>query len=260
MQKKMGIEWLHAGRIACGHRDHCAVDLHPSAGAGRGSVQANLVYCQSNLRAIGQLIQMYAAENHGCVPPCEDQNTVTTTLATCSRSEPERQKVPQRSLPGAARYTCAFGRLPDHDLQIFRDVDTPSEMWLDHACAYVANIRAMGAFNLWDPLTNNTGWKLRQLSTLRRTSNVMIVWCGPCNIESNGTNDGCYHNYPNALDNYGMYGGHGFTYPTPASRLFSRPGIRIRSRFGLPIGVGGSPSSMITGSVTPSYLKVANAD
>ena len=88
----------------------------------------------------------------------------------------------------------------------------------------------------------------------------MIVWCGPCKIESNGTNDGCYHNYPNALDNYQMYGGHGFTYPTPATTTFQPSWYSNPISLGLPIGVGGSPSSMITGSVTPSYLKVANAD
>ena len=100
---------------------------------GRARAQANLVYCQSNLRAIGQLIQMYAAENHGCVPPCEDQNTYDhfgDLLTLQSQSGKKFRSVPYPGQPaGAERW------LPDHDLQIFRDVDTPSEMWWDHACA-----------------------------------------------------------------------------------------------------------------------------
>ena len=39
---------------------------------GKARQQANLVYCQSHLRTIGQLLQMYTAENKGITPPVTD--------------------------------------------------------------------------------------------------------------------------------------------------------------------------------------------
>src|SRR5262245_8594889 len=122
--------------------------LLPALGRARG--QANLVYCQSNLRAIGQLIQMYAAENKGLVPPCADQNTFNHfgDFLTLQSQSPRKY----RSGPYAGQPAGAEKWLPERDSKIFRDVDTPSESWWDHACAYIGNIRAMGAYNLWDPL------------------------------------------------------------------------------------------------------------
>jgi prepilin-type N-terminal cleavage/methylation domain-containing protein/prepilin-type processing-associated H-X9-DG protein len=231
--------------------------LLPALGRARG--QANLVYCQSNLRAIGQLIQMYAAENDGFTPPVQDQNTYDHfgDLLTLQSQSPKRY----RSAPYAGQPAGAERWLPEHDSVIFRDVDTPSEMWWDHACAYVGNIRAMGAYNLYDPITkDNSGWKLRKLATLKRTSNVMMVWCGPCKIGPDTINYGCYHNYPNALDNYQMYNGHGFCFPNPVQATFQPSWYANPISLGLPVGIGGSPSSMVPGSVTPSYLKAANAD
>ncbi len=226
---------------------------------GRARAQANLVYCASNLRAIGQLIQMYASENRGLVPPVTDNNNYNHFGDFLTLQSMTQKRF--RTAPYAGQPAGAEKWLPERVSLIFRDTDTPSESWWDHASAYIGNIRAMGAYNLWDPLTNNTsGWKPRKLATLKRTSNVMMVWCGPCEINRDGMNYGCYHVYPNALDNYQMYSGHGFCYPNPAQSTFQKSWYANPISLGLPIGVGGSPSSLITGSVTPSYLKAANTD
>jgi prepilin-type processing-associated H-X9-DG protein/prepilin-type N-terminal cleavage/methylation domain-containing protein len=226
---------------------------------GKARAQANLVYCQSNLRTMGQLIQMYAAENHGCTPPCTDNNTYNQFADYLTLQAQSKKQY--RSTPYAGQPTGAEQWLPERDSQIFRDVDTPSDSWWDHACAYVGNLRAMGAYNLYEPITgNNNGWKLRKLATLKRSSDVMMIWCGPCQIGADNLNYGCYHVYPNALDNYQMYGGHGFAFPKPVSATFQQAWYANPISLGLPIGIGGSPSSQIPGSVTPSYLKAANTD
>src|SRR5688572_12118418 len=47
---------------------------------GRARQQANLVYCQANLRSIGQMIQIYASQNKGYAPP-QWNGTYYTTIA-----------------------------------------------------------------------------------------------------------------------------------------------------------------------------------
>ena len=231
---------------------------------GKARQQANLVSCQSNLRTIGQLIQMYTAENKGLTPPVADQTFFThfaDTLTLLSQQKKVFANQPYANQPAGAQ-----NLMPAKVSAVFRDNDTPSENWWDNAVAYVGNIRAMGAVNIWEPLTQrNDGWKQRKLSSVRRASDVMLVWCGPVKIW-NDTNWGCYHPYPNAIDNYGMYGGnngapHGLCYPTPANAATYKPEyFQNPISLGLPIGVGGSPSSAVPGSVTRSYLQAANRD
>src|SRR3954468_9985466 len=114
---------------------------------GKARQQANLVYCQSNLRTIGQLINMYAAENKGATPPVADQNNFThfgDVLTLVSQGAKSYASAPYPGQPAGAQ-----NFMPAKVSNVFRDTDTPSETWWDNACAYVGNIRAMGAYNLW---------------------------------------------------------------------------------------------------------------
>ena len=149
-------------------------------------------------------------------------------------------------------------------MAVFHDVDTPDQGWYDHSCAYIGNIRAMGEENRWEPLTGSTdGWKQRQFATIKRQSEVMLIWCGAVDAGT-GVNYGVYYPFPNGLDNYQMYGGHAFCYPLPSppppAPTFQQDWYNNPISLGAPLGIGGNPSSLIAGSVTPTYLKLANAD
>jgi prepilin-type N-terminal cleavage/methylation domain-containing protein/prepilin-type processing-associated H-X9-DG protein len=225
---------------------------------GKARQQANLIVCQSNLRQIGQLTQIYVAQNKGSLPMVADQTNFTTFADTLSVMATKSYA----ATPFPGQPAGAQNLEPVSDMPVFRDVDTPLDSsWYAHSCAYIANIRAMGAINIWDPVTNDAthGWKSKKLGSVRRSSDTMMVWCGP--VEINGTvNYGCFHTFPNSLDNYQMYGGHGLLYPNPVDPNYKSAWYSNPIALGAPIGVGGSPSSQNTGSVTPSYLKAANTD
>ena len=89
----------------------------------------------------------------------------------------------------------------------------------------------------------------------------MLVWCGAVGLSGGleRVRHGVYYTYPNGLDNYGMYNGHGLCNP-PAQSSYQPAWYNNPISLGEPLGVGGSPSSQIAGSVTPTYLKAANVD
>ena len=137
---------------------------------GKARQQANLVYCQSNLHNVGQLIQMYASENRGYSPYTFNQNNGNYTTFADILSVMATHKTADTFFP-LQTDPIALGEEPSQDLAIFRDVDTPSESWAPHACAYVANIRAMGAFNVYDVLTGSTdGFRQRAIPSGIRAS------------------------------------------------------------------------------------------
>ncbi|HUB26140.1 MAG TPA: hypothetical protein VL992_11985, partial [Tepidisphaeraceae bacterium] len=114
---------------------------------------------------------------------------------------------------------------------------------------------------IWDPYNNlgYLGYKQRKLGTIRRSSNVMMAWCGAADI-SGGIDYGCYYNFPNGLDNYQMYSGHGLCYPSPAQTSYNTNWYANPISLGDAILPGPAPSSQIAGSVTKSYLQAANQD
>jgi prepilin-type N-terminal cleavage/methylation domain-containing protein/prepilin-type processing-associated H-X9-DG protein len=227
---------------------------------GRARQQANLVYCSSNLRNIGQMIQTYVTENHGYTPCVWDQSQFTTYADVLTVMATHRYA----TVPFGGQGTTSLGYEPPQDLAVFHDVDVPNDNWYAHATSYVGNIRALGAIQIYDVLTNDTtGFRQRQFSSIKNSSERMLVWCGAVNIGS-GINYGCHDSYPNSLDFYGMYAGsgepgHGLCNP-PAKPSFQLSFYSNPISLGDPIGVGGSPSSQILGSVTKSYLKAANRD
>lgn len=231
--------------------------LLPALGKARG--QANLAVCQSNLRSIGQMIQMYATENRGVGPALWDTTYLTHYADTLTIMMTKRTaKAPFPGQPaGAERFSA------EETLKVFRDVDDPGLPWFEHATSYVGNIRVLGVTgSLWEPYTgNNSGWKQRQLSSIKRSQESMMMWCGAMDV-GKGVNYGVYLTYGNGLDDYQMYGGHGMTFPTPFNAsAFSAAKYSNPIGLGAALSVGGVyPSSKITGSVTKSYLAAANRD
>jgi prepilin-type N-terminal cleavage/methylation domain-containing protein len=235
--------------------------LLPALGKARG--QANSLFCQSKLHSMGQLIQQYATENKGYGPIVESQVLYYTFADTLTlQSEAQKMYAPA-PFPNYPAGSNAF--MPVQDSGIFQDVDVPQASWSTHANSYMGNIRAMGAVNVYDPVTGNAmGYKQRQLSGITRSSDVMMIWCGSAEI-TDGINYGCYHNYPNGLDNYQMYGGHGLCYPAPALPNYTNPPFTANDYtnligLGVPLPVGSQVGSYLAGSVTPSYLRAANND
>jgi prepilin-type N-terminal cleavage/methylation domain-containing protein/prepilin-type processing-associated H-X9-DG protein len=225
--------------------------------------QANLVKCQANLKSIGQLVHTYAAENKGRMPLVWDHKYFTTFADTLTLQSQSRKQFAAGPFPGQPGGAENF--MPYRNSDIFHDVDTPSEDWFEHSTAYMGNIRALGANTenngfFYDPLTgNNLGWKPRQLSSIRRTAEVMLAWDGACKI-IDGKNYGVQHTYPNGLDNYGMYGGHGMRFPIPVQPSYDTKWYDNPISLGAAIGVGAAASSKSAGSVTKSYLAAANRD
>jgi prepilin-type N-terminal cleavage/methylation domain-containing protein/prepilin-type processing-associated H-X9-DG protein len=223
--------------------------------------QANLLYCSSNLKNIGQLIQTYTTENQGYTPTVWNQTTGIYTTYADTLTVMATHKFATNAF--AQQSAVAINFEPPQDLAVFHDVDVPSDSWFAHSCAYVANIRALGAVpggGMWDILTQNstTGYPSRQFSSIKHSSESMLAWCGAIEVTA-GINYGCVHVYPDALDNWQMTGGHGFCNP-PAQATFQYGWYANPIAIGAPFGVGGSPSSQAAGSVTKSYLAAANRD
>ena len=227
----------------------------------RARQQANLLECQSNLHTMGQLFQIYVSDNNGYTPAVWNDINYTTFADTLTLLTTKTYA----AAPFAGQPAGTNQFEPAQDSLIFRDVDIDDLSWSPHANVYIGNVRVFGAVvgpgPVWDPYNNlgGNGYKQRHFATIRRSSQVMMAWCGPATI-TNGTIYGSYYNFPNGLDNYQMYSGHGLCYPSPAQTSFNTAWYANPISLGDPITTGAAPSSQIAGSVTPSYLRAANQD
>jgi prepilin-type processing-associated H-X9-DG protein len=171
------------------------------------------------------------------------------------------QTTPTAAFPGQPVGSNQYE--PPQDMNIFHDVDVSNTSWYAHACAYVANPRGFGVVddNIWDPLTSSTtkGYSQRKLATIRRASDVMLVWCGACQI-AGSNNYGTFYPFAEALDGYQMTGGHGFCYPAPASTTFVTTSYANLIALGGQNPLSGAAPNSRTGGVTLSYLKLENMD
>jgi prepilin-type N-terminal cleavage/methylation domain-containing protein/prepilin-type processing-associated H-X9-DG protein len=219
--------------------------------------QANLIYCSASMHSIGQAIQGYATENHGYTPAVWDTTTFITFADVLTVAATHRYATV--SFPGQPVSAAFFE--PDQDQSIFHDLDVPSDSWYPHSCAYVANLRVMGGIGIWDVLAttapNHIGFKQRQLSGIRRASEKLMVWCGPCNING-GINYGCKEPFPDGLDNYLMWNspGNGLSDSPPAgssytAAFYSNP---------ISLGAGSGSGSSFSPPVLPATLKRDNVD
>jgi prepilin-type N-terminal cleavage/methylation domain-containing protein/prepilin-type processing-associated H-X9-DG protein len=230
----------------------------------RARQMANLIYCQSNLRQIGQLMSIYANQNSGDLPPAWD-TTLWFTYADTLTLMTENPQVYAKTTFSPAQPVAALNFMPVRDLPVFHDVDVPSEPWFDHATAYIVNIRATGAEGIWDPYpTTSTplgtnGYKPRPYSSIHRSTETMLAWCGACDVGT-GINYGVRNTYPNGIDDYFMYQGHGLCYPLPVSSWYTEADYFNQISLGTTPDLVHWPDSSQAGSVTPSYLKAANTE
>ena len=181
---------------------------------------------------------MYASENRGYTASVWDTTNYVTYADTLTILTTRRYaKNPFPLQPATAVYFE-----PDQDLKIFRDLDVPSDSWYAHSCAYIANVRALGANSLWDLATpSHVGLKARQLSGIHNSSNIMVLWCGPCNVNG-GVNYGVKEPFPDQLDNYLMWSqGNGLCNPPPAGVTYAASAYS--NPIALGTGIAGNPSS-----------------
>src|SRR4051794_8713792 len=211
---------------------------------GKARQQANATYCQANLRQVGQLIQMYVSENKGLTPWSADNDWTNNFFGTFADPLTIMATRKYATTPFAGQGPNAIMFEPPQVLKIFQDVDTPSDNYDPRANAYIGNNRALGMLDTqgrfnWDPIPKQPGYPQRKLGSIKRSQDVMMVWCGACKVVAD-VNYGCYHNWPNGLDNYQMYGGHGLCYPTPVDTAAFKPEYYANPvSLGAPIGVGG---------------------
>jgi prepilin-type processing-associated H-X9-DG protein/prepilin-type N-terminal cleavage/methylation domain-containing protein len=260
----------------------------------RAREQANLIYCQSNLRTIGQMIRTYETE-WGYSPAAYSQAYYTTyadTLTLMNAKTYPPAPFALQPLNPISTLVSVTSLEPAQDSAVFRDLDVPSDSWSNHSTAYVANVRALGMVDngaqsggpgpdgeggtsggseLWDPYIGGYsqgkpwagsgvyGFPQRVAGSIRRPSEVMLMWDGACGIDST-TNYGVHFPMCATLDDYQATYGHGLCYPTPAQTSFSPAYYNNPISLGDPIGIGTNPSSANPGQVTPTYLRVANSD
>lgn len=196
----------------------------------RARAQANLVYCQANLRQIGQLLQLYASDNNGYfpyafaakyAPSCRAYgwgngwwNETTWTwydnvslLVTPQTRQDYLNKHPADPLSWDAKYS---GKQAAFYSNVLHDVDTPGVTPAFNCSHYIGNPRVLAdytAAEYGDTATfanaaaDNAGgtpgfaWggnvkflSIRQIGSIKRASEVAMVWDGEANI-TNGTTD-----------------------------------------------------------------------
>lgn len=287
----------------------------------RARAQANLVYCASNLRTIGQLNAIYVAENNGYMCPCTGAyNTDLPMLLTLQGENPKQFGI---TFTHGANQLVQTLTQHQYVNPVFLDVDTPGLPWGTGsgygnydggiggggASAYIANARAYGGYGIWDltlsgPYNGNNMPGPHKLGSMRRASEVMAMWDGPvrlgnwtgCMESSNGTitaapnsgfstptvcqffdngGAGVAGDWANAIDENALSGYNGVVCPT-SGLGFPTPGYQSAGAFGAggyspsyygnPIAIGGPlyatslNSSALPGSITNTYLKIANAD
>jgi len=229
----------------------------------RAREQANLVGCQSNLRTIGQFILEYTADNRGYLPygyatvpqpgyggyPLNStEYNATNDLADVpcwnwpdSLSRETNSKAPG---DGGTPSWLGFPAVNEGNMAIdfqpvFHDYDTIGWGYDKRVSDYQANPAVLIDVNMVDPraletqpaklYTPTTGnaaggyMVLRQMGSVKRPSETMMVWCGPQNL-SNGltvSTIGAYYGFlAEQMDESQIQwnsGGYGQYYPVPAS-------------------------------------------
>jgi prepilin-type N-terminal cleavage/methylation domain-containing protein/prepilin-type processing-associated H-X9-DG protein len=245
----------------------------------KARAQANLIFCQSNLRSIGQLCYLYAAENQQKFPVVNyltGDGSYTGPRATYADILTLLTQNPRRT----QSQTGSGSFRPTDYLPIFHDVDVPSMPWANRVSAYTGNPRVLGSDHMWDPVggiwpPTSQSFPQRQVGGIQRSTQVMMLWDTALQVNANGTAGAINPSreaFCNGLDNYGMWGGtqpngsgepaNGFCYPNPAQNWVGYN----TTWYGNPIALGAYeypslyPSSSLPGSITPSYLLAANQD
>jgi prepilin-type N-terminal cleavage/methylation domain-containing protein/prepilin-type processing-associated H-X9-DG protein len=190
--------------------------------------QANLIACQSNLHQIGTLVNIYISENHGYLPyghatmkwnntdtlgaPSEYKVDMTPSwdwpdsLARLSRSQPPQGNSPPGADPVLFNISPTWGNnavsIPAKNLQnmandypgIFHDYDGDGLGYDTRVSDYIANVRVFPDNNAveiatFTPGNSNGGYlPLRSAASIKRSSEVMAIWCGASQIYGGALN------------------------------------------------------------------------
>jgi prepilin-type N-terminal cleavage/methylation domain-containing protein/prepilin-type processing-associated H-X9-DG protein len=240
----------------------------------RAKEQANLVACQSNLRNIGQMIQEYSAENNGFLPygyatvrggaknlngqadnvsvtPCWQWADTLTRLV--SNQAPGTGNIPLYE-PGFGLAANEFNMAPDFS-GVFHDYDTTGLPYQNRVSDYFGNPAVLVDTNMPDPRalypTNvvtdpsaggnvpGQGYmQIRQMGSIRRPTETMMVWCGP-QVTGDGATISQTNGYgalAEQLDGAEIQwtgGSYGSYYPAPAGGGSYNPNF-----YALPIALG----------------------
>jgi prepilin-type processing-associated H-X9-DG protein len=208
----------------------------------KARAQANLIYCQSNLKSINGLFAIYEAENSGWIPtthansagqhsgtvvtpPLKQNNGLnfndqgpsfadTLTLLT------QNPKHPWWTAPPFNFAFFAYFTLEPLDyLPTFHDVDVPPAPWASRASSYIGNIRVIGndqnsswAFPAKNTSTNpafpfpSGAYPARKISGVLRQDQVMMLWDAQMNLSAQAAgvawNQGAPYHYSYSLDNW----------------------------------------------------------
>jgi prepilin-type processing-associated H-X9-DG protein len=254
----------------------------------RAREQAALVGCMSNLRNIGQLVQEYSAENSGYLPygfaamnaegggadpngyaytppydlaadGCSCWTWIDSLSRLTNTKAPGDAGVPVWDPFGFGFQAQYEGNLAVDFLAVFHDYDTAGLAYQTRVSDYQGNPAVLIDTDMLDPRAKQNGnvtgfMALRQMGSIRRPTETMMVWCGAQNVSDGETVSpvGDYYGYlaeqmdGSAIEydssTYGSY------YPVPASPLSHRP-------YANPVSLG-NPTA--TGAHYPPMLGVSN--
>lgn len=200
---------------------------------GRARAAANLVDCQARLRQMGQALQIYTVNNKGLLPWGAIQHTAAWTDNTLPNPSMQEDywfwhftlsEIMDKNIIGSDGRVAKLNG-------VFRDVDTieslPGVRWI---CHYTANPRLMYQANERDdappiftgsqvPSINPPDRTQRKITSVRRPSDVFIIWDGP-QVQDQGYNA---YELASATDNFGLYKTHALCLGAPAPAKYGRP-------------------------------------
>lgn len=195
---------------------------------------ANLIQCESNLRQMGQLAQMYASDNHGFFPyghvnmgfdPGAPFNhgwwdsvtwewPDTLTLLSSKRTQDQQGHFQNDAYQWDAKNLTMMAY--DY-LGIFHDSDVPPMGYDVRVTDYQANIRIFPDSTYPDVSSSNGGYlPLRQVGSIRRPSETMMIWCGSVDLSNGKLNEGTdpeSHQIDDSIINFG----YAMIYPKPGN-------------------------------------------
>lgn len=240
---------------------------------------ANLVYCEANLRQIGQMTLLYANEHGGSAPygvgvvtnptgglqapqywTWVDSLTLEISPTYTGRPAPGPESPFYEDFAGTFTngiYSPQQSNMAYDCSQVFHDTDTTGN-WMLHASNYTANIFVFACPTLYNPWIGYAqGMNFRVLSSIKRSTNVAIVWCGALD-QSNSQGMGMSPPTSHSLDQYQDQYGHCYGYPSPGQSWFPI------ADYGNPVGLGqGGTWDNWYASLSPpnlTFLKIENRD
>jgi len=208
---------------------------------GKARAQANSVQCESNLRSIGQLMNVYASENRGFLPyGCGLSNPGSATPnwgnymaawywpdTLTLLNNPQNYMYTQ--VPGNGWWPFVYESNVSADFPaIFHDADVPDMPYAAHACCYNGNPRLLPDSTSADPIlcatysqysspTPSQFFHHRSLGSVLDPATKMLVWDGAVNVW-NGTINGTSNYVDTSIDGAqwgGFQWGHDFVTNSP---------------------------------------------